>query len=344
MIQRITLSLLFLLISHFLFAQIGGNNTFEFLNLNSSARITALGGNAIATRTDDITLVSENPSQLMPSMNKQIGLSFVNYFAGIKYGDVAYAQDLKKLGMFAANVHYVSYGSFDQTDEAANVNGSFTASEYALGLSWSRPLDSSFFLGASLKGIYSHLETYTSTGIAADVAATYYNSRHFICVTTVIRNLGTQLDQYRMGSREKLPYEVQLGISKQLSKAPLRFSLIGQHLEKYNLTYQDPNAVTVDPLTGESTEKKIKFSDKVLRHLILNTEILISKGFNLRVGYNYERRKELGLSAKMGLAGLSGGFGIRINRFNISYGYAKYHIAGGSNSFTVSTTLAKRNK
>ena len=84
MIQRITFTLLFLLIFNFLFAQIGGDNTFEFLNLNSSARIAALGGNAIATRTDDVTLVSENPSQLMPSMSKQVGLSFVNYFAGIK--------------------------------------------------------------------------------------------------------------------------------------------------------------------------------------------------------------------------------------------------------------------
>ena len=91
-------------------------------------------------------------------------------------------------------------------------------------------------------------------------------------------------------------------------------------------------------------KKKIKFSDKVLRHLIINSEILISKGFNLRIGYNFERRKELGIENKMGLSGLSGGFGIRINRFNISYGYAKYHIAGGSNSFTVSTTLAKRSK
>lgn len=344
MTKQITLFSLFLLTCNFLLAQIGGNNTFEFLNLNSSARVAALGGNAIATRTDDVTLVSANPSQLMPSMNKQLALSFVNYFAGIKYGDVAYANEIKKLGRFAANIHYASYGTFDLTDQAANVNGSFTASEYALGLSWSRPLDSSFFIGATLKGIYSHLETYTSTGIAADVAGTYFNRKHLWCITTVIRNVGSQLDQYREGSREKLPYEVQLGVSKQLVKAPLRFSIIGQHLEKWNITYQNPNASAIDPLTGESTQKKIKFSDKLFRHLIINTEILISKGFNLRVGYNFERRKELGIENRMGLSGLSGGFGIRINRFNMSYGYAKYHVAGGSNSFTVSTTLSKRSK
>ncbi len=344
MTLRITLSLLFLSISNFLFAQIGGDNTFEFLNLNSSARVAALGGNAIATRTDDVTLVSGNPSQLMPSMNKQLGLSFVNYFAGIKYGDVVYAHELKKLGMFAANIHYVSYGTFDQTDDAANVIGSFTASEYALGLSWARPLDSSFFIGATLKGIYSHFETYTSTGIAADVAATYFNRKHLWCFTTVIRNIGTQLDQYRQGPRENLPYEMQLGISKQLVKAPLRFSLNYQHLDEWNITYKNPNVSTIDPLTGESTEKKIKFSDKLLRHFIINAEILISKGFNLRVGYNFERREELGIENKMGLSGLTGGFGIRINRFNFSYGYAKYHIVGGSNSFSVTTTLTKRNK
>ncbi len=343
MTKRITFIALFIFYGDLLFAQIGGNNTFEFLNLNSAARVAALGGNAIATRADDVSLVSANPSQLMPSMNKQLGLSFVSYLAGIKYGDVAYASDLKKIGMFAANIHYVSYGEFDLVDAAANPMGTFNASEYALGLSWSRPLDSSFFIGATLKGIYSHLETYTSTGLAADVACTYYNQKRLLCITTIVRNIGTQMDQYREGSREKIPFEIQFGISKQLAKAPLRFSLIGQQLQQWDITYTNPNSSTIDPLTGESTEEKIKTSDIIFRHLIINTEILISKGFNLRIGYNFERRKELGIDTRMGLTGLTGGFGMRINRFNISYAYAKYHIAGGSNSFTVSTTLAKRN-
>lgn len=344
MIKRATILFVLILNCKLVFAQIGGNNAFEFLNLNSSARVAALGGNAIATRADDVSLVSGNPSQLLPAMNNQIALSFVNYFAGINYGDVAYARSVKRLGMFSGNLHYINYGSFDQTDENATEIGKFNASEYALGLSWARPLDSSFFIGATLKGIYSHLETYSSTGIAADIGITYYNSKYLINITTVLRNLGSQMDQYIEGDREKIPYEIQFGISKQLVKAPLRFSLIAQHLEKYDITYKDPNNTGVDPLTGESNEKKIKFADKILRHLIINTEVLISKGFNLRIGYNFERRKELGIENKMGLSGLSGGFGMRINRFNFSYAYSKYHVAGGSNSFTVTTVLAKQGK
>ena len=60
--------LLFPLIAVFLFisnastAQIGGESTFEFINMPNSARIAALGGEYLAIYDDDITLSLANPS------------------------------------------------------------------------------------------------------------------------------------------------------------------------------------------------------------------------------------------------------------------------------------------
>ncbi|CAN5438527.1 type IX secretion system protein PorQ [soil metagenome] len=329
-----------LLSSDALFAQIGGSNTYAFLNLVAPARSAALGGNAIATRADDVSLVAQNPSQLTTEMHQQLSLSYVGYLAGIKFGDVAYAYDFKKIGMFSGNLKFVNYGSFDRTDVNSEVIGTFKAAEYALSFSWSKALDSSLFIGAAFKGIYSNLGDYKSSGVAADVALTWYDQENLWCATIVAKNIGAQISTYEGGDQEKLPFELQAGISKKLDKAPFRFSLIAQQLQKFDLTYEDPNLTGVDPLTGESKAEKITFTNKVARHLILNAEILFSKNFNARLGYNFMRRKELAYTEAKGMSGMSIGFGLNIKKFSFSYARSIYNKAGGSNHFSIATNLS----
>ena len=343
-IQRLIVFLLFFSIASNSYAQLGGKSTFQFLNLVSSARPAALGGNAIATRADDVTLVWQNPSQLQYSMDKQLALSYVGYVADIKFGDVAYAYSLGKLGMYATTFHFVSYGSFDRTDETSTVIGSYKSGEYALALSWSKALDSSLFIGASFKGILSDLGDYTSNGVAADIGLTWTNSDKLVCATLVAKNIGTQLKKYVDGDREPLPFEIQAGISTQLKNAPFRFSFIGQQLQKFDLTYQDPLKSGVDPLTGETKSEDISFTKKLVRHIIVNVEILFTKNFNVRLGYNFLRRNELGFPDKKGLSGITGGFGFKVNKFNLSYARSVFNTAGGSNHFTITTSLSSFKK
>jgi hypothetical protein len=68
-------------------------------------------------------------------------------------------------------------------------------------------------------------------------------------------------------------------------------------------------------------------------------EILITKNFNLRVGYNYRLHKEMMLPDKRTASGLSFGFGLKINRFGISYAYSKYNITGNSSIISITTHL-----
>ncbi|HEX5001385.1 MAG TPA: type IX secretion system protein PorQ [Bacteroidia bacterium] len=322
-------------------AQIGGSSTYAFLNLSSSARIAALGGKLVPVKDNDLNLVFANPAVLNPTMDHQLTFSGVGYFAGIRYGYAAYASEIKKAGMFSAGMHYVDYGHFDETDETGEVTGSFKAGEYSLNLTWAKQLaDSAFSFGVTLKTIYSSLESYTSYGLAADLGANYYIEPAMVNLSLVAKNAGRQLKAYREGNIEPLPFEVELGVSKQLAKAPFRFSLILQHLEKPDMTFTDPaKEGQLDPITGEPLDQKITTGDKILRHVILGTELLISKNFNVRFGYNFQRRKELGVDTKMGTTGLSWGFGFRISKFIFSYGRSTYHLAGASNSFSISANL-----
>lgn len=330
----------FLLISIQSYSQEGGNNTFEFLNLVPSARAAALGGNAIATPVDDVSLVWQNPALLNQSMNNQFQLSFTDYFDDISFGQVGYAHEFSNFGSTAATFHYINYGTFKRTDEAANDLGNFSAGEYALNLSFAKALDSLFSIGASVKGVYSDLDLYSSSGILADLAAKYLSKDKTYCAAISIRNIGRQITTYNDAAKEKMPFQIDIAETKRLPNAPFRLGFVYQNLEKFDITYEDPNIPDTDPLTGEANDKSVSFSEKLIRHVILNAEILLGKNFNIRLAYNFKRRAELHIENKRGLVGMSAGFGIKISKFYIDYARAVYHLDGASNQFSIGFKLA----
>ncbi len=325
-------------------AQIGGSYTYAFLNLPNCARIDALGGNANAIKDNDLSLCLVNPSLLTPKLTNQVALSFVDYFSDINYGFVSYARNIKKLGMFDASMQFINYGKFTNTDATGMAYGNFTAGEYALNLGWGRQLDSLFSIGANLKNIYSHLDVYTSYGIAVDVAGTYSDRKSQFTASLLALNVGRQLKYFTPDHNEPLPYELQLGLSKKLSHTPFRLSLVVRHLEKWDLTYTDPNhpEPTVDALTGQPIPpKKLgKFLDKGMRHIVVGGELIPSKNFCLRLGFNYQRRKELKVDSKLSTVGICWGFGFSIKQFNFSFARSRYHLAGSPNTITIATNIS----
>ena len=328
------------------YSQIGGNNTYEFLNLPISARAAALGGNVLSIRDNDINLAVLNPSLLNKTMNNHLALSYINYFSDINLGYAGYSKTIDKLGSFNAGMQYINYGKFTRAEDNGEITGAFSAGEYALNLGWGRQLDSSFSIGSNFKTIYSTLEQYQSLGVAVDLAGTYFNERLKFGTTLLVKNIGTQIIAYRKGNKEPLPFEIQLGLSKQLEHAPFRFSMVLENLEKFDLTYRDTTktGVNINPITGEEIHEKIGFFGKSLRHVVIGGEFLPSKNFNIRIGYNYQRRQELKLTTRGGISGFSWGFGFRISKFHISYSRATYHLAGASNHFTISTSLSSFNR
>ncbi len=330
-----------MLLSITAFSQVGGNNTYKFLNLPISARVTALGGNLISTKDNDLNVALNNPSLLTDSMDNNVALSFINYFGGIKYGYAAYAKNFKKLGNFSAGVNYLSYGKTVRADEIGNTDGTWSASEMSFNLAYAHTLlDSNLTVGATLKTIYSQMDTYFSWGSALDIGATYFRPKKNFAVAFVIKNAGRQWRNYDSGNKEKLPFEMQIGFSKKPKHVPIRLSFTYENLEKWDLTYEDPAnpTQTVDPLTGEAIKQnKYKiFGDKLMRHMVIGGEVIITKNLFLRLGYNYQRRKELKIPEKRGMAGFSFGFGFRVYKFHFSYGRAVYHLAGATNNFSIS--------
>lgn len=334
-------------IPDFLFSQSGGDGAYDYLNLTNSARVASLGGQQISLFDNDMNLVFHNPSLLTPEMHNNMILNYVNYFAGVNYGYVAYGWQPQKPYTLGAGIHYIYYGEFDEYDASAQPMGTFRAADYALNLYYSRPIiDSILRFGVNVKPLYSDLETYTSFGMAIDAGITYHNAEKLFAAALVFKNAGVQIKKYYPDQeREKLPFEIQLAITQQLKHAPFRFSVLAQHLQEPNLRFRSEidSAKSIDPLTGDyKTEDPLAtFADNVMRHLIFGAEFIPTQNFSVNFGYNYKRRMEMKLDNLPGMVGFSWGFGLKVSKFHISYGRSSYHAARGSNHFSILMNLSE---
>jgi hypothetical protein len=325
-----------------------GGKAFQFLEVTNSARVAALGGEAIAVHDKDLDLPYHNPALLNTDMQHHLVLNYVNYFAGINYGYASAATRFGK-GTLAGAIHYLNYGKFEGADETGAMTGTFKAADYSVNVLYSRPLDSLWTVGFTVKSIFSDLESYNSTAIALDAGITYYNPDSRFTAGLVMRNAGWQVSTYYAnGAHEPLPFHIALGISQGLKYAPLSFYVVADHLEKWDLRYttEADKEKQVDPFTGETTSESdfdVLF-DKFMRHVIVGTEIKLGQNLVLRAGYNYRRRQEMKIDTKPGMVGFSWGIGIKVSKFRISYGRPAYHLAGGGNYFSFSMNLDEFSK
>ena len=322
-------------------AQLGGQAAFRVLDIPNSARASALGGNYIAVYDNDVTLGLYNPALLNRTMGRQLALSYLPYIDGIGIGYAGYAHHFDSLGAtFSGSVQYVDYGSFNRTDEIGNDLGQFRAGEYVVQIGGAIPLDSVFSVGANVKFIMSNLDTWNSTAWAVDLGGVYHKESKGITVAAMVRNVGRQFSTFT-STREKLPWQFQVGTTYKFRHAPFRLGLMFEQLQRWDLTYEDPNAVEqIDPTTGEVIVDEVTSLDKAVLHVVPSVEVLLSQSFMLRVGYNVRRRHEMALPDKPAATGLCFGVGLRVSKFHISYGYAQLHLAGISNTFTIATRLA----
>lgn len=327
------------LFSFDLWAQIGGESTYQFLNLISSPRQAALGGKVVTLMDYDVSSPFYNPATINAEMDKQLALNYVSHLGGIGYGTAAYAYTWDRhVNTFHAGVTYVNYGVFDGYDLDGNSTGEFRGAETAVSLGYAYQIPySDFFIGANLKMISSKLEQYNSFGAAFDIGMVYLIPKIDFIAALSVRNVGTQITTYN-DVNEKLPLEVTLGLSQTLENIPLRWHLTFENLQQWPLGFSNPARSTSD-LDGNVTEEKVGVLNEVLRHTIIAAELFPDKGFNIRLGYNFRRSEELRIVDQRHFSGLSFGIGIKLNKLRFSYTHAKYTSASNSNFFGLQMQL-----
>ncbi len=340
--MRIRFTFILLLLLTFKgFSQFGGSSTYDFLNLSSSARVSALGGfQAGLIDSAELQLSYYNPALLMPGTHNHVTLNYVNYISDINYGYVAYSRHYNNIGTFAVGMHYINYGKFDESlNNGVKTGATFTAADYALNLIYSRNIWKNITLGINIKPIYSVYETYNSFGIAADLGASITDSTGLFSAGLVFKNMGAMIHSYQYLTKdinEPLPFDIQLGFSQKLAHAPFRFCGTLNQLHNWKLTdkstWDKDHEKEGEMIDGKSDDIITQF----LRHVIIGMEFVPSKNFSIGIGYNFQRKRELSVKSNSGFVGLSGGFNVKISKFRLSYAISSYHLSGISNIFSVS--------
>ena len=291
-----------------------GQKTYDFLRLDMSPRAGALGGSFVSNN-DDPNVIFYNPAGLKLIKDKKISFSYVNHLLDINLASVSYTQDVGTLGRFGAAVEYISYGNFTQADQFGNKTGKFNAGELALIVGYASALEENFYYGLNVKFINSSIANQSSSALAFDLGLHYSIPSQGLNFGVALLNAGFQISKY-FNTKEDLPLDLVIGISKKMSHLPLTLSVDFHKLNESGNQY---------------TGRFEAFS--------VGAEFKLSKSLSVRFGYNNERRKELKIGDFGGLAGFNLGVGLLISKYHFDYGYSSMGDIGSLHRIGISTSL-----
>lgn len=295
------------------FAYSQDNPAYDFLNVIPSARASALAG-AFETYTNDPNVIFFNPAGLSTIDKKQVSACFGKYLLDINFGAASFAYKYKDIGWFGAAVKYFNYGKFTYADENGNEYGTFHANDLMFNVGYSNLIYNKVNYGINVKFIYSQIADYTSTALGFDLGLMYLVPSQDLNIAFTINNYGKQLSSY-ISSKERLPLDIRIGVSKKLEHLPLRISVSLANLN----------------------QDHIKFLDiKRLKYFAIGGEFDLSDNVQARIGYDNQERQDMVTGTSLGIVGFSAGFGFKfLQKYKFDYSLNSLGKIGSTHRFNI---------
>ena len=280
---------------------------YTFLRLPVSAHAAALGGDNITISDDDPTMIFHNPALISNTSDKSINLNFMTYMEGSKSASASFIKAWGERATWGVSAQYMDYGSMKETTIDNIEVGTFSAKDIAIAGTFPYLLGNRWSGGITLRVISSSIAGYNSMAIATDLGLNYLDDERGWSISAVAKNLGGQVKAFQ-DTYEKIPFDLQVGISKEFNAAPLRFSATFSRLNRWDTSF--------------------------IQHLAVGADVFIGESVYIAAGYNFRRREEMkiseGDSSSSHGAGLSIGAGLTLKRFKLGVAYAKYHVSASS--------------
>lgn len=289
---------------------------YSFLRLPVSAHAAALGGDNITLTDDDPTLLFHNPALINGVSDKSMNLNFMTYMEGAKTASASFVKAYKERASWAASAQYMDYGSMKEMTADNTQTGDFSARDIALAGTFAYMLTNRISGGITARFISSHIASYSSAAVAIDLGINYFDEQHSWSLSAVAKNLGGQIKAYD-DDFERVPLDLQIGVTKRLIGSPLRLSMTMSRLNRWDTGF--------------------------IRHFSVGADLLLGDNIYVAAGYNFRRAHEMKISDSDGDsnhgAGLSLGAGLQLERFKLQASYAKYHVSAWSLLINVSYAL-----
>jgi hypothetical protein len=306
-------------------AQLGGQSSFEFLNLPTHARLAALGGVNVSHADKDVNFFFSNPALTGDSLAGWASAGYLFHVAGIGQASFAYTHQFKKIGSVSLGVQHINYGELVGYDATGSPAGQFRSGETALVISKSHQV-SFFRLGGAIKTVFSNLAGFRSSAVMLDMGGIFIHPEQELTIGLVIKNFGFVLSEYSETSSTSLPFDVQAGVTFKPEHMPFRFSFAANNLIRPGKVYDNP----ID-------EEKLKTLDKVMSHLNVGAEILLHPQVQVLAGFNFLRQKEL--KTESGGAGFTFGLSANIKSVDLTFSRSRYSIGNANYMFTLASNI-----
>ncbi|MFH1715304.1 MAG: PorV/PorQ family protein [Elusimicrobiota bacterium] len=267
-----------------------GTTGAQFLKIGTGCRPIAMGG-AQAALADDVHAMYWNPGGLGHVEAREVMAQHIIWFQDIAYEYLAVAYPLETIGTFGFSASYVSAGDIEKrTSDTNDPEGTYTANDLAVGVSYGRMLGRKIGVGLNLKYIKGVIDNYSATAFAVDLGALYHPNKSKLSVGLAVQNIGSELKYINEG--DPLPLNIKLGFGyRMLRDEALTFAL--------DVNYPNDNDINA----GVGAEYVL--------------EVGRSIKLPLRVGYKT-------LNDFDTIDGLSAGVGFKIERYSLDVAWVPY--------------------
>lgn len=206
----------------------------QFLKLPTNARNAALGGVVTSVSHGDASAVFTNPASIMDVKNVDIAFTQMNWLVDISYQSGAVVKNLGKWGNVGLSFIYLDYGDMPRTEnrrlksptgeytgqvQQILDNGTYTAHDYSIGLSYGRQITDRFQVGGTLKYVSEKLDDASAGVVAVDIGTMFYTGFRTLRLAMAGRNFGPDA--------EFLQYDLRIGVPAVKVKMPMVFILGG---------------------------------------------------------------------------------------------------------------------
>ena len=289
---------------------------YSFLRLPVSAHVAALGGDNITLTDGDATVIFHNPALISNVADKTLNLNLMTYMEGATTASASFVKTYQERATWGVSAQYMNYGTMKETTAENIQTGDFSAKDIALAGSLAYLLSDRISGGITARFISSHIAGYSSAAVAVDLGLNYYDPDHEWSLSAVAKNLGGQVKAYDEDF-ERIPLDLQLGVTKRLVGSPLRLSATLSRLNNWDQGF--------------------------IKHLAVGADLLLGEQFYVAAGYNFRRASEMKISDNEGDsnhgAGFSIGGGLQLERFKLHVACGKYHVSASSLLINVSYAL-----
>ncbi len=209
----------------------------QFLKIGVGSKYQGMADAGVAT-AGDAYAAYWNPAGLVEVENWSLAFTNVNWLLDIDLNYFAAARSFEDVGVFAVSATVLSTGEQEITtvDQQDGTGQYYSASSYAIGLTFARQLTHRFAFGVSAKFIGEELGDVDSRGMALDFGTLLYTGFNSLRIGMSITNMGSDLkftgsglkisyidddDQYRTAATEgelsstpyDLPMTLRLGMA-----------------------------------------------------------------------------------------------------------------------------------